>query len=56
MPDVTQLSSDQFHGWALGRVVGAGADGIVYEAEKAGVERAIRIFLPETAHPERMQP
>lgn len=48
MPDVKQLSGTQFQGWQLGRVLGWGADGVVYAGTQNGVERAIKIFLPES--------
>ena len=48
MPDVKHLSGTKFQGWLLGHELGTGADGVVYAATQDGVERAIKIFLPES--------
>jgi eukaryotic-like serine/threonine-protein kinase len=48
VPDIRQLVGAQVQGWTLTRVIGSGADGIVYAGTKDGVERAIKLFLPES--------
>lgn len=48
MQDLRQLTGTQFQGWQLDRMLGAGADGVVYAATKDGVERAIKFFLHES--------
>jgi eukaryotic-like serine/threonine-protein kinase len=35
-------------GWTLTRVIGSGADGVVYAASRDDVERAMKLFLPES--------
>jgi len=45
--DVSRLVGKEFRGWQLTRIVGKGADGIVYAAAKDAEEVAIKIFFPE---------
>ena len=48
MKDVRDLVGVEVQGWLLTRVIGLGADGIVYAGEKDRVERAVKLFFPES--------
>lgn len=44
---IEQLSGSEIDGWRLESVLGKGADGIVYRAEKDGAVAAVKLFFPE---------
>lgn len=49
MADISQLAGTAVDGWTLERVLGNGADGIVYAARReGGRQAAIKLFFPES--------
>lgn len=48
MKDIKTLVGSEVQGWKLTRVIGSGADGIVYAGIKEGVERAVKLFFPDS--------
>ncbi len=46
--DVKNLEGKTFQGWLLGKVLGAGADGIVYAGSKGEQTAGVKIFFPES--------
>lgn len=48
MVDVRGLIGESFKGWRLAKELGRGADGIVYLAQKEDVDRAVKLFFPES--------
>lgn len=48
MVDVRGLVGKSFKGWRLDKELGRGADGIVYLARKEDVDRAVKLFFPES--------
>jgi serine/threonine protein kinase len=46
--NITELVGAEVQGWTLLRVLGAGADGIVYEAHRDGCSSAFKLFFPES--------
>ncbi|WP_368565129.1 serine/threonine protein kinase [Pseudoxanthomonas sp. UTMC 1351] len=51
-PTVDRLSGSEVQGWCLGKVIGNGADGVVYSAEGKGRSAAVKIFFPENLQKE----
>ena len=48
MAEVEHLEGKEIHGWLLKKQIGRGADGIVYTGLKGGIERAIKLFFPDS--------
>jgi serine/threonine protein kinase len=48
VPDFKLLNGTDVQGWTLTRILGSGADGIVYAGTKNDAEVAIKLFFPES--------
>lgn len=46
--NVEHLVGTEVQGWQLTRIIGRGADGIVYAGQKEGIEAAVKLFYPES--------
>jgi serine/threonine protein kinase len=46
--NVEHLVGAEVQGWQLTRIIGRGADGIVYAGQKEDIEAAVKLFYPES--------
>jgi serine/threonine protein kinase len=48
VPDIKQLIGAEIQGWTLIRILGSGADGIVYAVQKDDKQAALKLFFPDS--------